>query len=501
MSDAPEPYPKPTLAVAPDSMSATLTLHPGGPPEEPTAELCLGVLRSENIEAGPEVVAAIEGLLRQRRVDPTKAHSAVVASGVAPIPGVDGRLEFNPGFDPDDCCSDAPAAPPPDAGEDAAVDHYNRRAFCFIIAGDEIGRVYEPTEGSPGRDVRGRTLNTKPGKPCQFKTDETIVLKDDGRLVALTGGVLVRNGAMLRVDRALDVPGNVDFNTGNIRFSGDVVIEKGVRDCFIVEATGSVTVRGLVEAATVIAGADAELQSGMAAREKGVVRVSGDLRAKYLDNVDGTVGGALVVEKEIINCRLEVAGAIESPSAALIGGRLVVAGSVGLREIGAESGTPTELVLGLSEIVETSEARAAAFAEKIDETRAPIEKEFEGLVRNLAKLNKDQQRRHRTLNKAIREIEEIEQKIDAGVSALRTAAGRTAHVDIRVDGMIYAGVRLIIGNEVVRFTDDAPGPVHVRRGQGGAIEIGPPGGQGRPIEQAAEVSTLSDAPAQPAEAA
>ena len=493
MTDSPDLYPKPSLTVAPDVMSASLTLHPGGEPDEPSIDVCLGLLRAETIEAGPDVVTAIEDLLQQRSVDPVQSHTGVIVNGVASIPGEDGWVEFNAGFDPDDCCSDEPdlsAGPDDAAGEAATADFYNRRAFCFVLEGEVIGTVHEPTEGTPGRDVRGKALNTKAGKPVQIKTDETIERRDNGSLVARVGGVLVRNGTLLRVDQSLDVPGNVDFNTGNIRFSGDVVIEKGVRDCFIVEATGTVTVRGLVEAATIIAGADAVFESGMAAREKGVITVAGAVRARYLDNVDGTIGGALEVEKEIINCRLDIAGDIASPGATLAGGRLVAGAAIELNEIGSESGSMTEIVLGLSTVVESCEARAVAFTETISETRSPIEKEYDGLVRNLAKLNRDQQRRHRTLSKAIREIDEIEQKISDGVSSLHAAAGRCATVDVRARTTIHAGVRLIIGDTTVTITDDAPGPVRIWRSDDGELVIGDlAGASGRPIQEVASVTT------------
>lgn len=45
------------------------------------------------------------------------------------------------------------------------------------------------------------------------------------------------------------VYGDVDFNVGNIDFLGDVHISGDVREDFVVHATGTVTVDGLVEGA------------------------------------------------------------------------------------------------------------------------------------------------------------------------------------------------------------------------------------------------------------
>lgn len=467
------PYPDPIVEIAEDFMSATLSLVPGGPPEKPGMEACVTALRTAGVDVTAAVGEAVGALLASRAEAPDEAHTAEVAVGEPVKQGKNGWLELYKDFDPDGASGEEPDEDADEhaqaASAPAAVDHYNKRAFCLVKPGDRIGELHQPVEGKPGRDVRGKPIAVKSVKAYPLKVDATIEKQPDGKLIVRAGGVLVRSGPSLRVNPDLEIPGNVDFTTGNIRFNGDVNINKGVRDCFIVEATGSVTVRGMVEASTIIAGANANLMRGMAAREKGAVRVGGDLEARYLDNVEGAVGGALRVQKEIINCRLSVAGPVESESASMCGGWLAIGGALELAEIGTESGVTTEIALGLNPEVDRQQERADSLFERIDERGEPIEREHDGLARNLAKLSKDQSKRHRSLSKAIRELGELKEKVGLAMRGLREIASRSATVDLVAHKVIHAGTRLRIGGDIAVFHESVSGPVRVMRDKSGEL--------------------------------
>ncbi len=491
-------YPDPIIEIADDFMSVTLSLVPGGPPEKPGMEACVTALRTAGVDVTPAVGEAIGTLLARRAEAPDDAHTAGVAVGEPVKPGKNGWLELYKEFDPDGGSGEEPddddAEHAPAGGAAVAVDHYNKRAFCLVKPGDRIGELHQPVEGKPGRDVRGKPIAVKSVKAYPLKLDATIEKQPDGKLIVRSGGVLVRSGPSLRVNPDLEIPGNVDFTTGNVRFNGDVNINKGVRDCFIVEATGSVTVRGMVEASTIIAGANAFLMRGMAAREKGAVRVGGDLEARYLDNVEGTVGGALRVQKEIINSRLSVAGPVMSESASMCGGSLAIGSTLELAEIGTESGVTTEIALGLNPEVDRQQERADSLFARIDERGEPIEREHDGLARNLAKLTKDQSKRHRTLSKAIRELRELKDKVCDALHGLRDIASRAATVDLVAHKVIHAGTRLRIGGDVAVFHESVSGPVRVTRDKtGGLILADLRSGSTSPLNAYARIAPADEA--------
>lgn len=111
---------------------------------------------------------------------------------------------------------------------------------------------------------------------------------------------------MLRVIELYEVPGFVDFSTGNIDFEGSVHVRQGIRDRFEVKATGSIIVDGLVEGATIHCGGDFTAHQGMVGKERGLLFVKGNADVGYLNNVKAEIIGNLTVRRELMNCDLVI---------------------------------------------------------------------------------------------------------------------------------------------------------------------------------------------------
>ena len=76
----------------------------------------------------------------------------------------------------------------------------------------------------------------------------TEISEDGTQLVASIAGSVDFTGNVFQVKPVLEVPGDVDFSTGNINFLGDVNIRGNVLSGFTVRAMGNVRVEGVVEA-------------------------------------------------------------------------------------------------------------------------------------------------------------------------------------------------------------------------------------------------------------
>lgn len=120
---------------------------------------------------------------------------------------------------------------------------------------------------------------------------------------------------------------------------------KGVRDRFIVEATGNVIVDGLVEAATIKCAGHLAVRGGFAGRERGFAEVGKDMTGKYLDNVQGEVKGELRIDREIVNSELTVVGTLRSPNVTIMGGKITCHGEAEVAALGSPSGVPTQIVM------------------------------------------------------------------------------------------------------------------------------------------------------------
>lgn len=458
------------VVISSDEMSATLILPPEDSTSGVTIENCVALLQGKGVDVTVEVKRAVENLVNQHQADPQSKHTGEVALGEAPQPGADGEFEYEPDFDLDALNREDPPESS-DSENDEAVDYYNRTTFYQVKKGDTVARLTPPAPGCSGRSVLGDEVPAPPVKPYPLTVDDSINERPDGRLVTCHAGVLSHSDGVLRVLDHLEISQFVDFSTGNIVFDGDVVISKGVRDCFVVEATGSITVRGLVEAATIKAGKNASLSGGMAAREKGSVQIGGDLEARYLDNVDGEIGHSLIVAKEIINSRLAINGDVACERATLVGGRLTVAGVTTLSELGSDAGVLTELVMGSDCEIARSDQQVVALLAKIRACEESLHPEYDPLLKNLQKLTNDQQKRYRALRKTIRSIQELSKKVRIASERLHTAADRCVSVEIIINRVIHPGAKLLLGDFVVDFNQSLAGPLHIQRDRHGELIV------------------------------
>ena len=164
---------------------------------------------------------------------------------------------------------------PPVAGEDAklelyfsehvesqffeiagTVDFRNHLHIPSVKRGDVIARKTPMSDGVPGYDVYGNVILPPAPKDIYVVAKESVEIRPDGAIVALKEGRPRVTGDKIKcfdISTSYVVPGNVDIETGNIVFSGDVVIYGNVTDTMIVESLGNVYVFGSVFNSTITA--------------------------------------------------------------------------------------------------------------------------------------------------------------------------------------------------------------------------------------------------------
>ncbi len=308
-----------------NATEAWLEFRPA-PAARPSKAECLAALREAEVQINATVEQAVDAALANGET----GDSALVATSTPVRHGADGWIEWT---------VDVNAAP--------QATFYERSPYVQVTAGQRVGRVHPPTAGEDGCDVRGRIIAARSGRPAPVKLDESLLADAKGTITSMRQGLLVRSSTSAKVGNVLKTGGRVDFATGNIDFDGDVEIDRGVSDCFVVRATGSVTVNGVVEAATVHCRGDLTCTGGFAAKGSGKASVGGDLVAGQINALEATVGGDLRVEHEAIDCTLKVGGAIASPGATFCGGVTECGGAARIGTLGRPSGIRSTLVVDL----------------------------------------------------------------------------------------------------------------------------------------------------------
>jgi len=232
--------------------------------------------------------------------------------------------------------------------ENNRVDYASLNVIHNVKEGEVICELVPPTEGEAGRSVQDEPIPAKDGKKVALPKGRRTEISEDGlTLTAAADGHVEFSGRAFQVKPLLDIPGNVDYSTGNINFLGDVCVHGDICSGFTVRAIGNITVGGVVEACTLEAGGDVVVSGGVQGDNQGVIRAQRGIFAKFIENT-------CVYAKEsicsdcLINCDVYCDGTVEVRSGRMtvIGGMLRAAQEVSAGIIGSRAECRTEIFVG-----------------------------------------------------------------------------------------------------------------------------------------------------------
>jgi len=463
---------QPRLMINKDMSEARLQAGAGLDRALVTAAALRERLRAAGIEITPfvnESLAAFESAYHGRPLE------MVVAKATPAIKGADGHIDFLPQFDPTKpvSASDVALHSEHDAVEahtdtphpqgqayhgPKRRDHYAGKAHVHVTEGTRIGTLVQPEQGTPGRDVLGNPTACL-GAPCPIRVDPSLRIESSGAVVVTKGGVLNLINNVLSVSQVLDIPGALDFTVGHVDVEGDVRIGNGVRPGFKIRATGSVSIKGLVEVGDITC-AQLHVVGGIAGAGRGELHVAKDAHFNYADGVKGVIGQSLHVATELTNCHLVVGEDLKAPNATIFGGEIIVTGSLQAKVLGSEAFRPTTLVLGdvplllrprreLVALIATAEARVNALREE------------EKLLKNTTRLTAPQRER---LTEFAYELSEAEREHAGAVARLAeidmTVASRK-RLQVEISKSIHPKVRIVVDEHFAEFTKEVKGPVRI----------------------------------------
>ncbi|MFI3253562.1 MAG: FapA family protein [Eubacteriales bacterium] len=268
-------------------------------------------------------------------------HLFPVVMGTAPVRGDDGRItEF---YSRERICAFTPDA-------DGNLDYRAQNYFQPVFQDGTICEIHLPTEGIEGTNARGEPVEAKPGEPAKIQVGSNTHITEEGtELVADIDGDVVFEKDTFVVRSAMQVAGDVDYSTGNINFMGDVHIKGNVRDKFIVRATGSVVVDGLLESAIIDADGDVIIAGGVLGDNEGTIRSRGNVRAKFMESC--IVYSAQSIQTDyILGSEVFCDGPlmVNTGKGVIIGGNVSVHSYIEVKAIGSpHTGRATTLNMGV----------------------------------------------------------------------------------------------------------------------------------------------------------
>lgn len=227
-----------------------------------------------------------------------------------------------------------------------SLDPKSLSPFVMVTQGEVLAVRIGAVAGSSGRDVFGKELPFRISSRG-FPTPGARVVEDGAACKAATDGCFRWDDHVFKVDDVLVVDG-VDYGTGHIDFSGDVVIQGEIARGFRIKAGGSVFSSQVIDAFEVVAGGDVVSTKGIIGREGSTVQAEGRVRAKFLENVSIRAVGSIEVKASTLNSVLRTLDkVVMGEKSLLMGGRVVAQNGIEAFQIGTERGAFAELCCGM----------------------------------------------------------------------------------------------------------------------------------------------------------
>jgi uncharacterized protein (DUF342 family) len=403
-----------TVKVDVNSNNSTASIYLT-PPQlgglEPTSELIMNAITEKGITHGINK-QKIDNVITNRLY----GQDIVIAFWTPAQNGIDGTIKWK--FD-----KEVSAKPVED--ENGMVDYKNLGTIRNIYKSTVLAEITLPTDGTPGTDVLGTTLNPLPGKKASYQIGSNTALSEDGkRIIATADGALVYKNGTFSIDHEVVIKANIDFTTGNIEFIGDIVVSGDVMEGFKVQSlSGNISIKGGVYGGEIIAAKNIVIKKGA---NHSKIESGGNLNVMFCEYSDINCEGDLEATNLII-CNVYCGGKLKTKgkSGGLVGGRYTILNEVEVENIGSSHYPVTEVTLGNNAVLTNEKIEHIKTIEKREQEihdltliidylndkkkkeMKPLPSEKEEILGNAVRTRLIKQREVGDMKKRITEIDEI----------------------------------------------------------------------------------------------
>jgi uncharacterized protein (DUF342 family) len=170
----------------------------------------------------------------------------------------------------------------------------------------------------------------------------------------------------ITVQNSVEVPENLDYSVGNIKFIGSVHIRGHVMPDFSVEAEGNIEIDGNVEKAIVRCGGNLAIRGIVFGQKDCLIEVGGEAEIGAIDQADVMVRKSLTVANYIRHSNVSVGGdlTVKADKGNIVGGDIHCFRKIDAPFIGNSMATLTKLTVGTNPFISHEiEALKAEFTE------------------------------------------------------------------------------------------------------------------------------------------
>lgn len=272
--------------------------------------------------------------------DQSKIRRFVVAEGIAVKAGSDAELILN---------FKREYLNPGKITEDGKIDFKDRGAVPVVSKGDLLLDIIPELEGTSGMDVFGNLLSVPAVNSINVIAGKGTLLLDDGlRIIAEKDGQpnISINGEV-SVFSEITIPGDVDFNTGNIVFDGHITVKGMVKEGFSV--TGGTLTVNEIDGGIINLKGNLEVAGGIINSR---IKTHGNIQAMYMADSIVDSYGDVIIKKEIIDSTIDTSAACISEKTKIISSSIAAMKGIDAAQIGTDVSKNCSLKVGVNVHVE-----------------------------------------------------------------------------------------------------------------------------------------------------
>ena len=290
---------------------------------------------------------------------------------------------------------------------------------------------------------------TEEGQP-QYEAGRYVREADGGkRLYAGRPGQVVWAENTVHVLPIMHVEGDVDADTGDIRYDGNIFIEGKVADNRLVEARGNIWVMGIVGRSRLKASGDIIIRGGIKGSEKQRIEAHGVVYGRFAENARIKAGSKIIIKEVVMHSNLDAEEAVilVDKGGNIIGGETAAGELIVANDLGSVSYPETKVRMGARGVLQEE-------LEKLEQRRDKLEREVEGKEKNVSKLEEKKEEeglepadeeRLRELQFELNHAREDFQQVKQRVADIEEELESDVRREILVRGTVFPGVKLHIG--------------------------------------------------------
>jgi len=278
--------------------------------------------------------------------------SEVIAVGKAPEPGKNAYIEFLTRSAKDRLLK-------PKTKDNGQVDMLDLGDPITVKPKQPLALRHPPQPGINGYTVTGSVILAQAGKDISIKASDgsEIDPKNPDQLLATKEGLPLLSKDSVSIDDVM-VLKKVNVTTGHVRFNGSLTINGDVGEGMKVESAGNIHITGSVESAFITAGGSITINNGIIGRKQDdnshqcscEIKAEGDITAQFAQYALLESKKDVVLIKQSNHCQITaknkvIIGSPEKANGRLIGGNIIAEHGLDAGEIGAPSGTKTNIFM------------------------------------------------------------------------------------------------------------------------------------------------------------